>query len=715
MDSTRNIGYGQYHLRIRWHQPWDWAQWFVFDRRTRTIRQAYRRQYAISTPYRSRRWVTGLAVLRTYRNEVWQRPIYNKAKNIITDGSLALTLHNWRNVENYHVVWWWNKNHAAQRWNIDTRRVHFPRYPLRDGRRFQIKTRMPGNRALYYAEHRGRWQGYQLRIRNNAPWDIKQWFVFDWRTKTIRTAGNRRLAISNAYGAPAYRQNNAYARPWRNDAAQKIRWFQTTYKNIRLMMDMCLDVHGASNSNGRWTIFYKCHNGINQRWYYDVRGVDYPRYPIRDGVKFQIKSRMSNRRALFWHEHIGGNQYRVRIRNNNPENNRQWWIFDTRTRTVRPVARRNFVLANQKGYAFRINVAVVVRQYRGHYTERTLWFGGYYRNIRNLGKKCLTVYANSDVHHRHTIFYHCQNRKSQAWYIDQIGWRWPRQPIGDKVRFRIRSKMRYGRALYHETNNYLYTIPDQPWNDRTWWVFDRRSRTIRAWKRRNYVISHNGGFYFRRHTRVLPWRGQSYQRSAYYGGRFRNVRDISGLCLEVRGRRNGSRNIVQYNHCHNGNHGAWTLDQRGVHFPRYPLGNGVRFQIKTKMTSRRALSYFEHMGYGQYRLRIQDNNPYDNKQWWIFDWRTRTVRAFANRNFVISIQYNGRNWNQNNYAGVARTYRKEAIQKIRWFNGNYRNLRDLGVRCLDVQASADRNRAQTIWYRCHNGRNQAWVLDRKGW
>jgi len=121
--DPRSSGNGQYPLRIRTHQPWCWRQWWTFDRRTKTIRQAHRRQYAISREYGTRRWVTGNAVARPFRNTVWQRTFYNRAKAVQDYGALVLTVSGWRSYENRQVVWWWTKNHAAQRWNIDTRNV----------------------------------------------------------------------------------------------------------------------------------------------------------------------------------------------------------------------------------------------------------------------------------------------------------------------------------------------------------------------------------------------------------------------------------------------------------------------------------------------------------------------------------------------------------------------------------------------------------------
>jgi len=90
---------------------------------------------------------------------------------------------------------------------------------------------------------------------------------------------------------------------------------------------------------------------------------------------------MPSNRALYWAEHIGGHQYRLRIRDNNPENNKQWWTFDDRTKTIRAWARRSYALSNQRGYQYRINVAANIRQYRNEYYQKIKWIGGRYRNI----------------------------------------------------------------------------------------------------------------------------------------------------------------------------------------------------------------------------------------------------------------------------------------------------------------------------------------------
>jgi len=177
----------------------------------------------------------------------------------------------------------------------------------------------------------------------------------------------------------------AVVRQYKGEALQKMRWFNGNRRNIRDQGIRCLDVHGNSDSNRRHVHWYKCHKGLNQAWLIDRKGFNYPDYPLANGVKFQIRSRMKGNKALFWKEHIGGGQYRLRIQAHDPENKRQWWFFDSRTRTVRPLLRRDYALANQRGYKFRINVAATVRKYTGETYEKTRWYTGSRRNIRNNG------------------------------------------------------------------------------------------------------------------------------------------------------------------------------------------------------------------------------------------------------------------------------------------------------------------------------------------
>lgn len=194
-------------------------------------------------------------------------------------------------------------------------------------------------------------QQYRLRFRDHNPGNMKQWFVFDSRTKSIRAKANRKLAISVQWGGKNW-YYNAYAavvRPFANERIQQIRFFAGAKQNIRDIGLRCLDVHGKSNTNNRHLHWYKCHNGDNQAWYIDTKGINYGKHPLGSGVKFQIRSRMKESRPLYMAEHIGSNQWRLRIQDHNPVDKRQWFVFDARTNTVRSHSKRGYVLANQLG------------------------------------------------------------------------------------------------------------------------------------------------------------------------------------------------------------------------------------------------------------------------------------------------------------------------------------------------------------------------------
>jgi len=69
--------------------------------------------------------------------------------------------------------------------------------------------------------------------------------------------------------------------------------------------------------------------------------------PVKNGVKFLIKNKMKAQRQMFWNDHIGNNQFRLRIQDNNANNQRAWFVFDSRTKTIRPALKLDYVIANQ--------------------------------------------------------------------------------------------------------------------------------------------------------------------------------------------------------------------------------------------------------------------------------------------------------------------------------------------------------------------------------
>lgn len=328
---------------------------------------------------------------------------------------------------------------------MDTRPVRYNRYPLRDGLNFQIRTRLRSNRPVVWSNaHIGGGQ-YRLYIQNDNMNNKKQWWTFDYRTKTIRSAHDRRYVISPQRNQRAIQNANAVARIYRNEFWQRIHWKGGNRRNIQNngfglsgRTRGCLDVRGAQDRHNNYLIWHKCHNGANQAWFVDQKPkhpFKYPPYPIGDRKRFQIKSRMSGNRALFWREHIGGNQFRVRIQDNNPASSNQWWAFDTRTRTVRAWTRRSYVLSGRQGHGLRRGIMVVIRTYRGETAQKIVWYNRSRQNVKFYNKFCLDVHGAVNRHLRHTIMWNCHNGLNQAWYVDQTAYTYPRQPLPDSRRF----------------------------------------------------------------------------------------------------------------------------------------------------------------------------------------------------------------------------------------------------------------------------------------
>lgn len=187
-------------------------------------------------------------------------------------------------------------------------------------------------------------------------------------------------------------------------------------------------------------IYWNCHNGLNQGWIIDQKGVQYPKQPLKNGVKFQIRSRMGGNKALFWHEHIGGNQWRLRIRNHMPADNNQWWTFDSRTRTIRSVSKQNFVFSVQAGKGYKNGAHAVIRPWASQHTQKSHFWRGARKNIRNNGGMCLDVHGAKNTQHRHVTWHHCHNGANQGWMLDTQGVTFPRQPLRDGRRFQIKTR-----------------------------------------------------------------------------------------------------------------------------------------------------------------------------------------------------------------------------------------------------------------------------------
>lgn len=440
---------------------------------------------------------------------------------------------------------------------------------------------MSGNRQLFWNEHIGGGQ-YRLRIQNSNANNKRAWFIFDIRTRTMRAAINRSLVVSNQAGQGFNIGRAAVVRRWRGEQQQRLHFYSGCFKNVRNDKGKCLDVVGRRNANNQPVTFWNCHTGENQSWAISqiklLKVKDHEtkdgRFPVRDGVKFMIRSEMPGHRMLYSNERYDSNRARrVRIRDFDAHVLTAYWVFDSRTNTIRSAHYRNWVLSNQRGYGFRIGGQANVRAWTGEKAQPIKYFGGGRRSIQNYGKKCLDVWHGVNRSNQNVVWWNCNNGKNQGWRIVTIG-RKPtyRQPLRNGVSFYIRSAMSGGKNLYEAEhiggNQYRMRIRNfnviqyrRNWRlaEKGWFTFDSRTRTIRSWTRRNFVLCNQAGqgFNIGQAAVVRVWRSEVYQRIRVYGGSRRNIRNDGGKCLDVHGGHNHNGRHVIFWNCHNGANQGW--------------------------------------------------------------------------------------------------------------------------------------------------------------
>lgn len=103
---------------------------------------------------------------------------------------------------------------------------------------------------------------------------------------------------------------------------------------------------------------------------------------------------MPEGRALYFAEHIGSYQYRMRVHDHRPADDSQWWTFDKRTHSIRAWTKRNYAISHKIGHQFRIDQEIVLREWRGESYQRMDWWDGSSNNLRAPSGKCLTLPNN---------------------------------------------------------------------------------------------------------------------------------------------------------------------------------------------------------------------------------------------------------------------------------------------------------------------------------
>lgn len=183
------------------------------------------------------------------------------------------------------------------------------------------------------------------------------------------------------------------------------------------------------------------------------------------------------------------------------------------------------------------------------------------------------------------------------------------------------------------------------------------------------------------------------------------MKNPAGYCLDVDAKRNDHHRHLIFYICHYDQNQVWWFDTDSEpKFDKYPLEDGRPFQLRSNHGTRRALHWHKSYGWGsnQYYLRIWDHMPGDRHQWWHFDWRTKTIRADLDRNFVIGGP-SGYTYYHNSVWGVVRHYNHEIQQMMVWSREHKNNnLHTPAGHCLQLNSGSDSNLNYVTFTRpCH--------------
>jgi len=440
-------------------------------------------------------------------------------------------------------------------------------------------------------------------------------------------------------------------------------------------------------TDGNKLVWYKKHNNAAQRWKIDTTEWKWTEYPLPDGVEFQLRTRMKSHRALFWYEHIGSDQYRLRIRDHAPWDNNQWWVFDTRTHTIRPSSDRTKVLSNQLGHRWRTGAAAVVRPWQGKYTQMMQWKNG---TIQNLVGKCLDVWGGTDSEHNHLTFYNCHGGANQHWNIDKNRSVIPNYPLRDHVKFQIKHSTAKELVLFpydhigHD-EYWLRLRYNEPYDSKQWWSFDSRTKTVRWWNRKTQVLGtyykHRGflgGYYDNQWLYLKNYEGKHFDQMKWLSKKGGNVKNHGKYCMTPNSLSH-MQHVMARKCSKQRDDQNWFIDE--VEFDvKYPIADGEKFMIKMHMQAwshvhnkgfenyTQALEWSRtqwHIGGDQYYVRSRDVASFVKEQWWTFDSRTKTIRAAGANDYVLS-HPRGTGMQHSQWA-VLRKWEGRSNQRVGWF------------------------------------------------
>jgi hypothetical protein len=484
-------------------------------------------------------------------------------------------------------------------------------------------------------------------------------WVFDPITGHVRSQWNRGFALSVEQGKtkpwgrlvvrPAVHDPN---QKWKYNPDKKAPHNWNPFSNDKL----AIDVAWGKNNDGAIVHMWTHHGGINQRWDadYNVKRPVYKSSGMTPNKPFMIQSKMTDGRVLFFGRHIAGNQYEMQIRK--PQyDEREIYFFDSKSGLIRNARHRNWVIGVQKGRTNK-GSRLVLREAEKHSNQAMAhrYLANRPHNwspLSNLNL-CWDVAGGRNADGAYIMMWNCHNGLNQRFEVNYSVNKpvYKSTGIAPGKPFMIKSNLAGGKVLYYANgigrDLYQMKIRAPKYDYTEIYYFDKNSGHIRNLRYKEWVIAVQPGTIRNGVKLVLTkakWDPSQKWKHAHNENRFSPFSDHK-FCMDIPGGRNADGTIVQMYSCHRGNNQKFTVSY-SVTKPIYKSTNirpNKPFMIQSKMHAGRVLYWANHLGGGQYLMRIR-KPQYTKHEIYYFDPVSGHIRNLAEKNWVIAVQKGNNN------------------------------------------------------------------------
>jgi len=400
----------------------DWRAWFVYDKRTKSIRLDAHRSLALSNKDSLSRLNVGKNIaFRKFAKTADQTNLEFKDSGkkeifkLINKAKKCLTVHNYLNKDESLLMWWHCNKNPTQSWK------KFEAVPQKKQKGklwttpFYIKSGLKGARNLYQSKQK---QGDDIVLKISA--EVDDWralFIQDKRTGSIRLYSDRSVAVSNS----AAKTKKDRLKTGRDAVLRKytgqVDQISLIFANKKIVNKgrKCLTVKHYKDKDETATTWWKCNKNPAQVWAHpfftnnqkksfngiqSLSGPSAPRLDLNlDSIDQQmiiIRGTVAPSFAMSYAGRI------VPLKKNMPElqvvskpydmlDKSQQLIWEKRTKTIRPYHYRQYVLSfdNKLGYfPGKYGSKAIFRPYKKESTQN-IGYTGQISTKFGLNKFCL--------------------------------------------------------------------------------------------------------------------------------------------------------------------------------------------------------------------------------------------------------------------------------------------------------------------------------------